>query len=61
MDASAILTIRDVARILQISCRQAYEIIDAEGLPFFMVGGGSSKRIVKEDLDKWIIDKKKNA
>lgn len=56
------LTAQDIADYLKISRRRVYELfqvhVDHGGIPNFEVG--ISKRVLKEDLVKWIISKRKS-
>lgn len=55
-----ILTAQDIADYLKISRRRIYELFQINviygGIPNFEIG--NSKRVLKEDLVKWIISKK---
>lgn len=50
------LTIKDLARYLNVTERTIYNLLDQGKLPGFKVG--SNWRFRKEDIDKWIEDGK---
>lgn len=52
------LTIKDLARYLNVTERTIYNLLDQGKLPGFKVG--SNWRFRKEDIDKWIEDGKVN-
>ena len=55
-----ILTIRELAKYLNVTERTIYNLLDRGELPGFKVG--VNWRFKREDIDKWIEEnKKKNA
>lgn len=57
MTENKILTAQDIADWLRISRRRVYELMDLKpefgGIPNFSVG--TSRRVLKEDLETWVI------
>ncbi len=51
------LTIKEIAKYLNVTERTIYNLLDRGELPGFKVG--ASWRFKKEDIDKWIEDSKK--
>jgi excisionase family DNA binding protein len=51
-DASAIMTIGEVAEYLKVTERTIYRLAAAKQIPAFKVGG--SWRFSKADMDEWI-------
>jgi len=54
-----ILTLKEVAEYLKLAEKTAYRLAAEGKLPGFKVGG--SWRFKKEDIESWIIEKKKNV
>lgn len=59
-ELSDILTAQDIADYLKISRRRVYDLfkqnVNYGGIPNFEVG--NTKRVLKEDLVKWIVSKR---
>ncbi len=47
-----ILTVHEVAEILQIGVRMAYKVMDQDDFPLFRIG--KSKRVRRDDFFEWI-------
>ena len=54
-----ILTLKEVAAYLKLAEKTAYRLAADGKLPGFKVGG--SWRFKREDIESWILEKKKNV
>lgn len=51
-DYPIILSVHEVAEILQIGVRTAYKVMDQDDFPLFRIGKG--KRVRRDDFFEWI-------
>lgn len=56
MEEKKVLTPQDVAKILQVSKRTVYKVINEQKIPAIQVG--KRLRILREDLEKWLQENK---
>ena len=59
MIGSPVLTVRDVAKLLQVDEKTIYRLVKKKELPGFKVAG--TWRFKQEDIDEWIERQKEAA